>query len=396
MTIVFADKGEYMGKLVMGYWDCPYCKNQGILGSQQSCPACGRARGDVKFYMKDNAQDSTREENERSDIEYVDEEKAAEINRNPDWYCSFCNSLNHDDAEFCTTCGASRKDSEMNYFDMRRKEEEKAAAMASPSESQQSTASQQTTTRSQGSKKPLLILLVVVLAIIALVSYMNGSVTGDWKVTDVTWERAIQIEEYKQFSESGWTLPAGAEQTGARREIFTYQSILDHYENREVQRSREVLDHYETYYTYSDSGNGYFEEIPHQRPVYRTEYYTETVREPVYRQQPVYQTKYYYNIKRWTPVRAVDSSGKDHNPYWPEFKLSSNEREGQHAERYRIYVSQEGKNGKTVNKVWIMKQADWAKVNPNDAIFITANRTGQDAYISDKDGNKLADLYNNQ
>ena len=33
-----------------------------------------------------------------------------------------------------------------------------------------------------------------------------------------------------------------------------YETILDHYETVEVQRSRQVLDHYETYYTYEDNG----------------------------------------------------------------------------------------------------------------------------------------------
>ena len=60
------------------------------------------------------------------------------------------------------------------------------------------------------------------------------------------------------------------------------KSVFDHYESREVQRSRQVVDHYETYYTYEDNGEGGFIEVAHERPVYRTEYYTETVQEPVY------------------------------------------------------------------------------------------------------------------
>jgi len=58
--------------------------------------------------------------------------------------------------------------------------------------------------------------------------------------------------------------------------------VLDHYETREVMRTREVFDHIETYYTYSDNGEGFFVEEAHERPVYRTENYTETVQEPVY------------------------------------------------------------------------------------------------------------------
>ena len=45
-----------MGKLVMAYWDCPFCGGQGIRGDVVKCPSCGRPRGDVTFYMKDHAE----------------------------------------------------------------------------------------------------------------------------------------------------------------------------------------------------------------------------------------------------------------------------------------------------------------------------------------------------
>ena len=113
-----------MGRTVMGYWDCPVCGNKGIAGNVMNCPSCGRARGDVKFYMKDNADQSTREENERGDIEYLNEDQKQQFGKNPDWYCSFCNSLNKDNAAFCQNCGASRESSESNYFDQLKKRQE--------------------------------------------------------------------------------------------------------------------------------------------------------------------------------------------------------------------------------------------------------------------------------
>lgn len=63
-----------------------------------------------------------------------------------------------------------------------------------------------------------------------------------------------------------------------------YETVIDHYETVEEQRSRQVIDHYETYYTYADNGDGTFSETPNERPVYTTEYYTETVEKPVYKQ----------------------------------------------------------------------------------------------------------------
>lgn len=59
---------------------------------------------------------------------------------------------------------------------------------------------------------------------------------------------------------------------------YYYESVLDHYEEIEVQRSRQVYDHDE--YTMVDNGKGEFVEVAH--PVYRTEYYTEIEQRPVY------------------------------------------------------------------------------------------------------------------
>ena len=192
------------------------------------------------------------------------------------------------------------------------------------------------------------------------------------------------------FSESDWTLPAGAEQTAARNELHHYDSVLDHYEYVDVQRSRQVVDHYETYYTYEDNGNGTFSEVSHERPVYTTEYYTETVQQPVYVQVPRYQTKYYYNIWRWTPSRDVTASGDDHNVAWPEVVLGENEREGQKTEVYRFTVENQKKAGETAT--YRLAESDWMNVNTGDQLFITAKRSGQDPYISDEKGNRIADL----
>ena len=248
-----------MSKLVMGYWDCPVCGTKEIRGDVANCPSCGRARGDVQFYMKGYNEGETREEDERSDVEYLDEEQAKYVSKNPDWYCSFCNSLNSDNAKFCNNCGSSREDSESNYFQMLQKKKEREAAEAA--------AQPQVSAPQAKRRSPMTVFLVILLAIVAFFVWMNGNKTsGDLTVTGLQWVRNINIEENKMFSESGWTLPEGAEQTDARNEIHHYDSVLDHYESVEVQRSRQVVDHYETYYTYSDNGNGTFTEVPHERP----------------------------------------------------------------------------------------------------------------------------------
>ena len=372
-----------MSKLVMGYWDCPFCGSKGIRGDVVNCPSCGRARGDVQFYMKDYDEGETREENDRADVEYLSEEQAKYVSKNPDWYCSFCNSLNSDNAQFCGNCGASREDSESNYFQMLEKKKAREAAEAAAQAGNKAP--------QKPSRKPLFIILALLLVIVGVFVFMNGNKTaGDLKVTALNWVRNINIEENRMFSESGWELPSGAEKTDARNEIHHYDQVLDHYENVDVRRSRQVVDHYETYYTYSDNGNGTFTEVPHERPVYTTEYYTETVRQPVYRSVPRYATKYYYNIWRWTPSRDVTARGDDHNTAWPEVTLAENEREGQRSEAYRFTVEHTQKNKPA--ETYRLAESDWMNLNVGDQIYITAKRTGSNPYISDEKGNKIADL----
>ena len=189
-----------MSNLVKGYWDCPFCGSKGIGGDVINCPSCGRARGEVQFYMKGHAEGETREENERSDVEYLDEEQAKYVSKNPDWYCSFCNSLNSDNAQFCGNCGASREDSESNYFQMLEKKKAREAAEAA-AQSQGSQAPQ------KQSRKPLMIILALLLVAVGLYAWMNGDKTAsDLKVSALNWVRNINIEENRMYSESDWEL----------------------------------------------------------------------------------------------------------------------------------------------------------------------------------------------
>lgn len=140
-------------------------------------------------------------------------------------------------------------------------------------------------------------------------------------------ERVISIEDYKTVEESGWSLPSNARLQNSNTEIRTYNKVFDHYETRTRQISEQVLDHYETRVTGTrDLGNGYFEEITTQVPIYRTEYRTETYQEPVYRNEPVYDTKYYYEIEKWVVTRSVKTSGNDKEATWGDVVLVGKER----------------------------------------------------------------------
>ena len=377
-----------MGKLVMGYWDCPYCGNQGVAGNVMNCPACGRARGDVRFYMKDGAESSVREDGETGDIEYLSEEQAKDFDAEADWYCSFCNSLNRNRAAFCSNCGATRESSESNYFDQLKKRQEQEAAEAA---AQPAPAAQQTgNTRAKSGRKSIWLWLVLIALVVGVFTWMNGNKTrGGLLVTDIAWNRAVPVEAYKEYQEEGWSIPQGGTEISSSTKLPHYDQVLDHYEDVEVQRSRRVLDHYETYYTYSDRGNGSFEQIEHQRPVYETEYYTETESRPVYRSVPRYATWYVYSIWRWKEERIERSAGTDHEAYWPDLNLGENEREGSpRAEEYTFTVEEE-KEGRST---WALSEADWRNIQVGDRINITTKRTGADPWITDGQGNQVAQI----
>lgn len=305
-----------MGKIVVGCWDCDYCGADRISGEIKICPHCGKPRGkDITFYMA-------------GPKNYVkDPDK---VNKNPDWLCSYCNTLNPDDNKFCSACGASREDSELNYF--QNKEREKEKAQKREEAAKQETHSAQTKSAGR-SRLPLLLGIVVA---IALLIYMSMPKARGITVDSKTWERSISIDRYQEVEESSWTLPEDAWDVQAREEIYTYNHILDHYETVERQVAEEVFDGYDTEIEYKDLGNGYYEEVEHQVPRYRTEYHTETYEQPVYIDVPVYDTKYYYKVMKWKYDRDEITEGADNEPYYAELTLSDTERETGRSERYWI------------------------------------------------------------
>ncbi len=318
---------------IEGYWDCSYCGNKGIRGSVRTCPDCGKTRAaDVKFYMLDK--------------EPVADEAAVEAG--PDWFCPYCDSYNPSSAPACTCCGHPREENDKDYFEVRKDEEEKQqeadaafAAVTAPS----AGADQQTATRSRVMSRRIISVVLILAVLFAgfwLLSPKNRSVT----VTDMSWERSVEVQENRLVEESGWAMPADAvELIRSAREIHHYDQILDHYETVSVERSRQVLDGYDTYTTYEDMGNGYFQSVEHETPRYRTEYYTETYEEPVYVSVPVYDTKYYYTVYRWEYDRTETAAGTT-DPYWPELQLMDSEREGNRSESYAV-VCEDGKGRET-------------------------------------------------
>lgn len=349
-----------MGRIIEGFWDCKYCNTKGIRGGIRECPNCGKARDeDTVFYL---------------DLEkkhYVPKEQEKNINRNPDWVCAYCNQLNSDNDKFCVDCGASRTEQNLNYFENREKKinEEKEELLQEKMNDQESNHH----IVNPFSKLNSFIFsnLVAILITLAVIIGLSGIIyllipkKQEITITEMSWQRSIDIERYQTVEESDWYLPSGARLQYSQKEFSHYEQVLDHYETKTKKVAHERISGYEDYVSgYRDLGNGYFEEIVSSRPVYETYYEDETYQEPVYRDEPVYRTKYYYEIDKWVYERSVKTNGTDKTPYWGNVTLASDEKVSIRSEKY--YIT--GLNKKNKSSNILLSFEDWNSVEVGQTV----------------------------
>lgn len=329
--------------IIEGAWDCVYCGAKAIRGGSRECPQCGHPRDDnVTFYIADPNN-------------VLSKEAEAKLNKNPDWVCPACNCLNSDSAHICVGCGTPKAESSENYFENQaqirptyQRERENwgdfhpDAVIRDVVDAPDVMEGKPQRRFPWGSifKYSILALLIISLIAGGIWLFSPRETTGI--VTGFSWERSIAIEEYKTVRESDWSLPAGARLISQSEELHHYDQVIDHYEQKTRTYTKEVLDHYERYISgYRDLGNGHFEAVYDERPVYRTETVTEVYSEPVYKSVPVYKTKYVYDIDKWVHTRDVKTSGDDKNPEWGNLNLSPQEREGSRTGTYTIVLQED-------------------------------------------------------
>ena len=348
-----------MGKLVEGVWDCTHCGSKAIKARYKKCPGCGASQDeDTKFRLP-------------SEITYVPEAEAEQISREPDWQCSYCGQLNKDTDTNCEGCGASKEDSDYNYFELQEKNKVNDIQSEHINELKEESKIRATENPVSALVKRYgviaLSIIVGVLFVVGLVALLSPKVKTV-TVDEVAWRYDVDVEEYKTFTESGWSLPTNARLLRSTQEIKYYEQVVDHYVTVTKTKSRQVIDYYEEVIVgYKDLGNGYFEEKVEKKPVYKTEYYTVTEKEPVYRQEPVYATKYYYEIDRWTKIDTITTTGTDKEPYYGETELKSNQRYGSKLHIYMMYCTD--KDGNTEN--YTINHDDWLVIYPGDTLEIT-------------------------
>lgn len=376
-----------MGRIIEGLWDCPYCFTKGIGGSKRECPSCGKPRGDyTKFYMPGN-------------ISYISDETASKINRNPDWLCDFCGSLNSDSDTNCKSCGSERTSENKDYFSMKNKEkssdyefgyndeEDDDCDEVSSYEEEKDIPWEKEESffdKVRGFfKNKWKFLLVGSLALVFVIGmiFLFIPKTKEVTITSFEWERSVAIERYQTVDESDWNLPSNARLKDTKNEIYTYENVLDHYETKSRTVTKQRINGYEDYVVgYRDLGNGYFEEIVQQRPIYETYTETEYYQEPVYKKVPIYKTKYYYEIDKWIYDRSNNSSGKDKKPFWNEPKnLTSKERESGRTEKYYIIGFDTNRTDKT-EKISVLFET-WEKLEIGQTVKLKVSILGEGELI---------------
>ena len=168
-----------MGKLVMGYWDCPYCNTKHIEGTRRECPSCGKPRGqEVKFYM--------------DGVRYLSAEESQTKGKGADWLCDHCGNYNSALDTQCRSCGAVRGSNDKAYFDVRRAQDARNARSASGTGTaaggQNGGQGSRKRGHSFGALKIALICVLVIAAMISLVAFITMPKKRTVTVKDMIWK----------------------------------------------------------------------------------------------------------------------------------------------------------------------------------------------------------------
>lgn len=347
-----------MEKIVKMFWDCGQCGRKDIDGLIDICPSCGKQKSaDVKYHLTNKSVEVSEEELNSAGIA----KKECDGNHK-EWVCLYCNQLNNWADKSCRACGAAKAEAEKEYggTEIIKDTPKSVVDTPKPEHETEPEPEQVTSKKSKGGLVKALVAFITLFAVVTLFWPHTKIVT----ITDLSWNRCITVEEQKTIKESNWSVPSGGRVYKTKREFKCYRDVLDHYETVSKQKSRQVIDHYDISYTYEDNGNGTARQIEHKTPVYKTEYYTETEREPVYRQEPVYATKYYYEIDRWYKVQDYKSEGNDHEAYWnTDYTLNKKERDTTRSEKYYVHYN--------TGKKKTMSYDDWMSTNIGDSKTLT-------------------------
>lgn len=375
-----------------GKWDCAQCLTKGISGLKTSCPTCGDSHNEhldrsEEWYLPDDARELTSSD----ELDYANSGPlwncgyCGQPNRGDEAHCGECKKprdaddfvsatrtyVDGVDAEGVTLSDTDDLDQDWVNATLQRADvlqvlEDQPATMphrtlraselltdGSPwpqypgktSSDKDDNSSESAGSRRlvisvlrdcfKANRRPTFIVVVLIAALsmlgvsgVALYENYVATHTVDVTVQSLSWERQVEVEEFRTLTQEDWTYPGDARVLSSRREIRSYRQVLDHYETRtrqvpEQKQTGTRTEQYACGSTRVSNGNGTFTErttyCTRSVPVYATVYRTETYQVPIYRNEPVYDTKYRYEIDRWVTDHwdTANSSTHGHAPIWP-------------------------------------------------------------------------------
>lgn len=318
-----------------GAWDCPACGRKRNRGPEKHCAGCGHPRGpEVEFYLPDDAE------------EVADAGALEKAEAGPDWICPYCGGDNAASYSHCTGCGAARDGAEERPVVEHREE---PAKPPEPPAAAEESGEKPPRPRAKGKKKGCGRLGCLGLLVLAALAFFflrpkDTTVTA----TSFAWERAVEVEALVTATEEAWEdeVPAGAEVLRRWQEADDTERVQT---GTEI-RTRTVTERVQTgtekvKVGVRDLGNGYFEDIYEDRPVYEMVEREETYEAPVYSEEPVMRARVRYRIDRWQKERTERAQGQGRSPFWPPVRPGPREREGERSESYTVtFTDLEGRS----------------------------------------------------
>lgn len=405
------------GEKVEMLWDCPYCGSTKILARNKNCPNCGRARTGGA-YLGNNP-------NER----ILSEEDKKLFTGKADWHCDYCDSMNPSNAKTCIYCGSPKGESKKGYLDRKmeqiqkgeipvednvilhpKKEEQKIESYKDSIMQEslfQSTDNSYHNTNEDSislkntknyfknisnlwNLKTILISIAIFITCgLSLFGIVYACIPKNDTITieSISWERNIETEIEKTFSESGWTLPIGARLRYSQKEWHHDDEVIDHYEDVEVTKYNYEKVGTREWTEYEENEDGTADVINCSEDVYDYVPYQTTESQPVYKKVPVFQTKYYYDIDRYVHNRNLKTSGKDKEVYWSNESLFIKERESRRTENYYVTAY----NEKEELKTYTLDYSIWKDIEIGD-VFNVKVHLGGHIEILDEDGNIISNI----
>ncbi len=307
-------------------WDCPFCGTKKLLGlDHRHCPACGATQDpEWRYFPSDEEKIAVK------DHEFTGADKS----------CPACATANSSKTAFCVNCGSpmdgsaavKTRSDQLQAEGAAFAEEGAKAAQADFKEQKAAARAPQAEPppKKKGKGKIGCVIGCLVLGLLAAIVLVAVAVL--WKkpasvaVVGHSWERTIDIEEYKTVSESDWCDDMPSDTFSVRDE-------------RKVRSHKKVPDGEECSTRRVDNGDGTFSEKRECKPKYREE--------------PVYDDWCLYSVNRWKKDREASASGASlaETPAWPDPGLRrtgtslGSEREGPRVETYTVqFASPDGKS----------------------------------------------------